>query len=132
VAGSSRRLAIVPFARPVTIVIFFLGIFAGIASAVLRRSGKAPIILAGGAAVLVIVAFAGLLHQDMREGLAAVESNRREYLFVLASETPVLLLALFSMRWLKRLLFWLGWGIHAAFTGCVVTVVIWLKYFWHW
>lgn len=82
--------------------------------------------------MLAIVAVAGLLHQDMRQGLATVESNRREYLFVLACETPVLLLALLSMRWLKRLFFWLGWGIHAAFAGCVVTVVIWLEYFWHW
>ncbi len=55
-----------------------------------------------------------------------------EYLFVLGCESPVLVLALFSLQWLKRLLFWLAWGIHAAFTGCVVTVVIWLKYFWHW
>jgi hypothetical protein len=99
---------------------------------VFRRTGKAAIILAGGAAVLVIVAVAGLLHQDMREGLATVESNRREYLFVLACETPVLLLALFSMRWLRKLLFWLAWGIHLAFSACVVTVFIWLTYFWHW
>jgi len=41
----------------------------------------------------------------MRLGLATVEANRREYLFVLACETLVLLLALLSMRWLKRLFF---------------------------
>jgi hypothetical protein len=61
-----------------------------------------------------------------------VNAYRREYLFVLACELPVLALALFSLRWLKKLLFWLGWGLHFAFTACILTVVIWLKFFWHW
>src|SRR5438045_8820336 len=73
----------------------------------------------------------GLTHPDLRQGLSAVEANRREYLFVLACESPVLALAFFSLRWLKTLLFWLGWGIHIAFTACISTVVIWLKFFWH-
>jgi hypothetical protein len=29
--------------------------------------------------MLVIVAVTGLLHQDMRDGLATVEANRRQY-----------------------------------------------------
>ena len=32
----------------------------------------------------------------------------------------------------RKKLFWLGWGIHAAFTSYVVAVVIWLEFFWHW
>jgi hypothetical protein len=44
----------------------------------------------------------------------------------------VLALGLFSLQGLKKLLFWLGWGIHAAFTACVLTAVIRLKFFWHW
>ncbi len=59
-----------------------------------------------------------------------MDANRREYLFALACESPVLALGLFSLQWLKKLLFWLGWGIHAAFTACVLTAVIWLKFFW--
>ena len=59
------------------------------------------------------------------------EANRRQYLFVSACELPVLLLALVSLERRKKL-FWLGWGIHAAFTACVVAVVIWLDFFWHW
>jgi hypothetical protein len=103
----------------------------GIAAPLLRRCGKfasgAP---AAGAATLVILAGVGLLHPDFRDGLAAVEANRREYLFVLACEIPVLAFALVSSGWKK--LFWLGWGIHAAFSACVLTVEIWLKFFWHW
>jgi hypothetical protein len=44
----------------------------------------------------------------------------------------MLALGLFSLQWLKKLLFWLGRGIHAAFTVCVLTAVIWLKFFWQW
>ena len=70
---------------------FFLGILIGIAGPLLRRYGKfASGALAAGAATLVILAYSGLLRPDFREGLAAVEANRREYLFVLACEIPVL------------------------------------------
>jgi len=79
--------------RAVTVVIFFLGIFAGIAAPIFRRHGKAGIVLAGGAAMLVIVAVTGLLHQDMRDGLATVEANRRQYRMLLECEIPVLALA---------------------------------------
>jgi hypothetical protein len=88
--------------RSVTVVIFFHGIFAGIVAPVFRRPDKAGVVLAGGAAALLIVAFAGLLHQDMRQGLATVLAVRREYLFVLGCESPALVFALFSMQWLKK------------------------------
>jgi hypothetical protein len=88
-------------------------------------------VLSAGAAVLLMVAIAGLLHQDMREGLATVQANRREYRLVLACEIPVLALALASIRWEKKL-FCVGWAIHAAFTVLVVVVMIWLEFFWHW
>jgi hypothetical protein len=117
--------------RPVTVVIFFLGIFAGIVAPVLRRYGKAGVVLAGGAAMLVVLAIAGLLHRDTREGLATIEANRREYRLILECEIPVLALALASLRW-QRKLFWVGWAIHAAFTVLVVVIVIWLEFFWHW
>ena len=115
------------------VLVFAFGVVACIVAPFLRRFGNARYVsLAAGAAALVLFAIIGLTHPDPSQGLAAVDANRREYLFVLGCESPVLVLALFSLQWLKRLLFWLAWGIHAAFTGCVVTVVIWLKYFWHW
>jgi hypothetical protein len=117
--------------RPVTVVILFLGIFAGIVAPVFRRSGRAGVVLAGGAAMLMILAVAGLSHQDMRDGLATVEANRRECRLILECEIAVLALALASLRWHKKL-FWVGWAIHAAFTVFVVVIVIWLEFFWHW
>ncbi len=112
--------------------VFALGVVSGIVAALLRRYGRASsMALAGGAGVLLVLAAAGLVHTDTREGLAAIEANRRQYLFVLACEVPVLVLALVSLERGKKL-FWLGWGIHAAFTSCVVAVVIWLEFFWHW
>jgi hypothetical protein len=112
--------------------VFVLGVLLGILAALLRRYGRASAMaLAGGASVLLVLAVAGLVHTDAREGLATLEANRRQYLFVFACELPVLLLALVSLGRRKKL-FWLGWGIHAAFTACVVAVVIWLEFFWHW
>ena len=112
--------------------VFVLGVVLGIVAALLRRYGQASgMALAGGASVLLVLAAAGLVHTDAREGLATLEANRRQYLFVLACELPVLVLALVSLERFKKL-FWLGWGIHAAFTSCVVAVVIWLEFFWHW
>jgi hypothetical protein len=98
---------------------------------VFRRSGKAGVVLASGAALLAILAVAGLLHQDMRQGLATVQANRREYRLMLECEIPVLALALASIRWHKKL-FWVGWAIHVAFTVFVAVIVIWLEFFWHW
>jgi hypothetical protein len=112
--------------------VFGLGVVLGIVSALLRRYGRVSgMALAGGASVLLALAAAGLVHTDAREGLATLEANRRQYLFVFACELPVLVLALVSLERRKKL-FWLGWGIHAAFTSCVVAVVIWLEFFWHW
>lgn len=114
------------------VFVFVLGVVLGIVAAPFRRYGRASsMALAGGASVLAILAVAGLVHSDSREGLAAMEANHRQYPFVLACELPVLLLALVSLERRKKL-FWLGWGIHAAFTACVVAVVIWLEFFWHW
>jgi hypothetical protein len=111
---------------------FVLGILVGIVALFLRRCGRAGgVALASGAAMLIVLAIVGIVHPDPREGLATIEANRRQYLFVLACEIPVLVFALISLRQLKKL-FWLGWGIHAAFTACVVSVVIWLEFFWHW
>ena len=112
--------------------VFALGVVSGIVAALLRRYGRASsMALAGGSGALLVLAAAGLVHTDAREGLAAIEANRRQYLFVLACELPVLVLALVSLERRKKL-FWLGWGIHVAFTSCVVAVVIWLEFFWHW
>jgi hypothetical protein len=76
------------------VVIFFLGIFAGIAAPIFRQYGRAGGVLAGGAAMLVIVAVTGLLHQDMRDGLATLAANRCAYRLVLECEIPLLALAL--------------------------------------
>jgi len=115
------------------VFVFVFGVVAAFVAPFLQRFGNArSICLAAGAAVLVLFSVIGLTHLDLRQGLAAADANRREYLFVLACESLVLALGLFSLQWLKKLLFWLGWGIHAAFTACVLTVVIWLKFFWHW
>ena len=112
--------------------VFVFGVVLGLVASLLRRYGRASgMTLAGGASVLLVLAAAGLVHTDAREGLATLEANRRQYLFVLACELPVLVLALVSLERFKKL-FWLGWGIHAAFTSCVVAVVIWLEFFWHW
>jgi len=86
--------------------VFAFGVVAGFLAPFLRRLGNARCVcLAAGAAVLVLFAVVGLTHPDPSQGLAAVHANRREYLFVLGCESPVLALALFSLRWLKKLLF---------------------------
>ena len=82
--------------------------------------------------MLIILAVAGLFHQDARQGMATVEANRKEYLFILACEIPVLVLGLVSLHWLKKLSFWTGWGIHLAFSLFVLMIAIWLEFFWHW
>src|SRR5438094_4963689 len=95
------------------VFVFVLGVVLGILAAPLRRYGRASgMALAGGASVLLVLAAAGLAHTDAREGLATLEANRRQYLFVSACELPVLLLALVSLERRKKL-FWLGWGIPA-------------------
>jgi hypothetical protein len=114
------------------VFVFILGMVAGLAAPIFVRWAKAGgVTLAGAAALLVVAALTGVLNPDPREGLAAIEANRREYLFVLGCEVPVLAFALLSGEQRKKL-FWLGWGIHTAFTACVAAVVIWLRFFWHW
>ena len=72
-----------------------------------RQYGKAGIVLASRAAMLLIVAVTGLLHQDMRDGLATVQANRREYRLMPECEIAVTTLALASLRWQQKL-FWLA------------------------
>jgi hypothetical protein len=112
-------------------IIFFLGLSLMIVAPLLRRSNLASPALAGGALAVLLVALVGLLHVDPRIGQAAIESNRREYLFLLACEVPVLILALISWKGFKWA-FWLGYGINAAFSIFVLVIVVWLEFFWHW
>ncbi|HWN31068.1 MAG TPA: hypothetical protein VNN78_06850 [Burkholderiales bacterium] len=113
------------------IVIFFLGITLMIVAPLLRRYGLASLALAGGAFAVLVVAVIGLVHVDPRIGQAAIESNRREYLFCLACELPVFLLALISWRRFKWA-FWVGYGINFAFSIFVLVIIVWLEFFWHW
>jgi hypothetical protein len=48
--------------------------------------------------MLVIVAVTELVHQDMRDGLATAEANRRKCRLMLEYEIPVMTLALASLR----------------------------------
>lgn len=102
-----------------------------IAAPLLGRYNKASAALAAGAFAVLAVTVFGLVHVDPRIGLAAIESNRQEYLFFLACELPVFLLALISWKRFKWA-FWLGWGINLAFGLIVLAVVIDLTFFWHW
>jgi len=114
------------------VLVFVLGTVTSMLAPLLRRSGPASgVALAGGASMLIFLAIAGLVHSDPRQGLAAIDANRREYFFILACEVPVLILALVSAK-RGKMLFWVAWGIHAAFAACVVAILIWLEYFWHW
>jgi len=80
--------------------------------------------------VLVFSVF-GLVYNDPRNGQAAVDANRNEYLFFLASEIPVLLLALISWKRFKWA-FWAGWGINVVLSLIALAVVIEFEFFWHW
>jgi hypothetical protein len=113
------------------VIIFFLGISLMIVAPLPRRYGMASLSLAGGAFAVLAVAVIGLVHVDPRIGLAAIESNRREYLFCLACELPVFILALISWRRFKWA-FWLGWGINVAFSLFILVIIVWLEFFWHW
>jgi hypothetical protein len=113
------------------LIIFFLGISLMIVAPFLRRFNRAPLALVGGAIAVLAVAVIGLVHVDPRIGQAAIESNRREYLFCLACELPVFILALISWKRFKWA-FWVGWGINVAFTLIILAVIIELEFFWHW
>ena len=112
-------------------IIFFLGISLMIIAPLLRRASMASFALAGGALAVLAVCMIGLVHVDPRIGLAAIESNRREYLFLLACEAPVFLLALISWKRFKWA-FWLGYGINVAVSIFVLVIIVWLEFFWHW
>jgi hypothetical protein len=114
------------------LVIFFIfGIGLALLAPLLRRYHKASAALAVGAAAVLAVAIAGLVHQDPRIGEAAIAANRREYLFMLACELPVFILALLSFKYFKWA-FWVGWAINLAFASYVTVIVVWLEFFWHW
>lgn len=112
-------------------IIFFLGIGIALLSPLLRRWGKSSMALACGVGAVLTVAIIGLAHPDPRIGAAALDANRRQYLFVLACEMPVFILALISLK-RSRWTFWLGWAIHSAFAACVAVIAVWLEFFWHW
>jgi hypothetical protein len=112
-------------------IIFLLGIGLMILAPLLRGKGKASPALAAGAFAVLAVAIIGLLHVDPRIGQAAIESNRKEYVFCLACELPVFVLALISWKRFKWA-FWLGYGINVAFSIFVLVIVVWLEFFWHW
>jgi hypothetical protein len=88
------------------------------------------VVLAGGAAILGLVAAGYLIHQDPRVGLATIQANQQFGRILLAAEIPVVVLTLFSLQRAK--LYWLGWGIHVAFASWTTAVFIWLRFFWHW
>jgi hypothetical protein len=113
------------------LVLLVLGIILMIAAPLLRRFGLRSPALAGGASAVLLVAIVGLIHVDPRIGQAALEANRKQYLFILACEFPVLVLALISFRYSKWA-FWLGWSINLAFALYLTAIVIWLEFFWHW
>jgi hypothetical protein len=102
-----------------------------IAAPLLRRYGMASLALAAGALAVIAVAIVGLVFVDSRIGQAAIESNRKQYMFCLACELPVFILALISSRGFKWA-FRLGYGINAAFSIFVMVIVVWLEFFWHW
>lgn len=112
-------------------IVFFLGISLMIVAPLLRRVHLASPALAGGALAVIAVSIVGLLDVDPRIGLAAIESNRREYLFFLACELPVFILALISWNRFKWA-FWVGYGISVAVTILVLVIIVWLEFFWHW
>jgi hypothetical protein len=76
-------------------------------------------VLAGGAARLMIVAVTGLLQQDMRDGLATVKANRRQYRMLLECEIPVLVLTLVSPLAKEAFLCGLGdsCGVYSVCSG---------------
>ena len=102
-----------------------------LAAPLLRRYRLASPSLAAGALGVLAIALIGLLHVDPRIGEAAIEANRRQYIFILACESPVFLLALLSWERFKWA-FWLGWGLNVAFSLFILVIVVWLEFFWHW
>lgn len=116
--------------RPLAIILV-LGVIIMIVAPLFRRYHKASPMLAVGAATVLAVAVVGLAHTDPRIGQAAIEANRRQYLYVLACEMPVLILALISFKYFKWV-FWLGWAINLVFALYLTVIIVWLEFFWHW
>jgi hypothetical protein len=113
------------------LVLLVLGIILMIAAPLLRRYALRSPALAGGASAVLLVALVGLIHVDPRIGQAAIAANRKQYLFILACELPVFVLALMSFKYFKWV-FWLGWSINLVFASYLTVIVIWLEFFWHW
>jgi hypothetical protein len=113
------------------LIIFVVGLGAMIVAPLLRRFKAASKTLAAGALLVLLFSGIGLLTIDPRIGLAAVEQNRKEYLFFLACELPVFLLALISWK-RSNWAFWTGWGINISVSIFVLWVFIQLTFFWHW
>ena len=65
-------------------------------------------------------------------GMASVNSDRRIDQFTIACELPVLVLALISVGYFRRLTFWLAWTISLIYVLWWAVVIIWLEFFWHW
>jgi hypothetical protein len=112
-------------------IVLIIGVCLMLAAPLLRRFQFRSPALVAGACTVVVVAIVGLAHQDPRIGEAAIEANRRQYLFVLAGEFPVLILALISLR-NSEWAFWLGWTINLIFALYLAVIVVWLEFFWHW
>jgi hypothetical protein len=112
-------------------IVLVIGVCLMIAAPLLRRYHLRSPVLVAGACTVVVVAMVGLAHQDPRIGQAAIEANRRQYLYVLACELPVLILALISLR-NSKWTFWLGWTINLALALYLAVIVLWLEFFWHW
>lgn len=117
--------------RQPLLVLLVLGIILMMAAPLLRRYRLRSPALAGGASAVLLVAVVGSVHVDPRIGQAAIEANRRQYLYVLACELPVLILALVSFKYFKWA-FWLGWSINLVFALYLAAIVMWLEFFWHW
>jgi hypothetical protein len=111
--------------------IFALGIALMLVAPLLRRYDKASLVLMAGASIVLVLTAFELIHPDARIGQAAIESNRRFYLIVIAVELPVLMLAFISTLYF-RYAFWLGWSVNLVFTLWLAVVLVWLEFFWHW
>jgi hypothetical protein len=118
-------------ARQPLAIVFVLGIILMIAAPLLRRYQLRSHALVAGAATVIAVAIIGLVYEDPRIGQAAIESNRRQYLYMLICQLPVLVLALISLKQFNWA-FWLGWSINLLFALYVAAIVVWLEFFWHW
>jgi hypothetical protein len=112
-------------------LMFALGVALMLTAPLLRRYHKASLVLMTGASIVLALTTFELIHPDARIGQAAIESNRRFYLIVIAVELPVLILALIS-SWYFKYAFWLGWSVNLVFTLWLAVVLVWLEFFWHW